>query len=137
MAYNKEKIYEQALKAIDKHNLFFIEDVIAYLPCVNSTFYEFFPIGSDESNTIKEMVEANKISTKVKMRKNWLDSENATLQMGLMKIIATEDEAHRLNGSRTQTDITTKGEAVASIDYSKLSTEALKEITDLHEETES
>ena len=33
------------------------------------------------------------------MRSKWYKSDNATLQMGLMKLIGTEDEAHRLNGS--------------------------------------
>lgn len=135
MAYNKEEIYKQALEATEKHDLFFIEDVVAYVSCGRSTFYELFPDGSDELDAIKELTSKNKITTKVKMRKNWLDSDNATLQMGLMKIISTDEEAHRLNGSRTQTDITTKGEAISTIDYSKLSTEALKELDDLNEET--
>ncbi len=130
MAYDKQEIYQQAVEATEKHELFFIEDVVAYVSCGRSTFYDMFPDGSDELDAIKELTSNNKITTKVKMRKNWLDSDNATLQMGLMKIISTDEEAHRLNGSKTQTDITTKGEAVSSIDYSKLSTEALREITE-------
>ena len=99
MAYNKNKILEQAIKQIEKHSLYFIEDVVAYIPCDKTTFYRLFPKDSNEYNSIKDSLEKNRINTKVSMRKKWNDSDNATLQMGLMKLIGTEDEAHRLNGS--------------------------------------
>jgi hypothetical protein len=43
MAYDKKKIYEQAEESIKKNNLFFIEDIVAFLPCSKPTFYDFFP----------------------------------------------------------------------------------------------
>ena len=61
MAYNKKKIHEQAIEAINKNNLFFIEDVVAFLPISKSTFYDYFPIDSNELNDIKELLEQNKI----------------------------------------------------------------------------
>jgi hypothetical protein len=103
MAYDKEKLYNQAIKAIEENNLFFIEDVIALLPCSKATFYDHFPSNSDELNTLKEMIEENKVSVKLKMRKKWLDSDNATLQMGLMKLITTDEERKRLATSYMET----------------------------------
>jgi len=102
MAYDKDKIYKQALKAIEENNLFFIEDVVAYLPCRKQTFYDFFPIDSYEMDIIKESLNQNRINTKVKMRKKWEESDNPTLQIGLMKIISTDEEAHRLNGTKQE-----------------------------------
>ena len=102
MAYDKNKLYKQALQVIEKNKLFFVEDVVAYLPCSKPTLYELFPIDSDELNTIKEELEKNKTEIKVSMRSKWYKSDNPTLQMGLMKLIGTEEEAHRLNGSRQE-----------------------------------
>lgn len=103
MAYDTEKLYNQAIKAIEENNLFFIEDVIALLPCSKPTFYDHFPVNSNEFNTLKEMIEENKVSVKLKMRKKWLESDNATLQMGLMKLITTDEERKRLATSYMET----------------------------------
>ena len=115
MAYDKQKIYEQALVAIEENKLFFVEDVISYLPCAKATFYDFFPINSDELNTIKDMLEKNKTAIKVSMRAKWYKSDNPSLQIALMKMIATDDEAHRLNGSRFVGDVTSGGEPIQTV----------------------
>jgi hypothetical protein len=115
MAYDKQKIYEQCLIAIEDNKLFFVEDVIAYVPCGKTTFYSFFPDKSDELNAIKDKCEQNKVTVKVSMRSKWYKSDNPTLQVALMKMIATEDEAHRLNGSRFVGDITSGGEPVQNV----------------------
>lgn len=108
MAYNKEELYQQALGAIEKHKLMFIEDIVAYIPCVISTFYEHFPKESKESKELKRLLEINRISTKNSLRNKWEESDNPTLQIALYKTICTDEERRRLNTSHT--DITTKGE---------------------------
>lgn len=102
MAYDRNKIFLLSKELISKHKLFFVEDIVALLPINKSTFYEFFPINSNESNELKELLEQQKISLKVGMRKKWYDSDAPALQIALMKIISTEDEAHRLNGTRQE-----------------------------------
>jgi hypothetical protein len=102
MAYDREEIYNTAIKAIEENNLYFLEDVIAYITCGRSWFYENFKDGMDKMDNIKEALEVNRVNTKVKMRKKWEDSENATLQIGLMKLISTDEEAHRLNGTKQE-----------------------------------
>lgn len=42
MAYDREKIFQQAKEVIVKHKLFFVEDIVAFLPCAKPTFYDFF-----------------------------------------------------------------------------------------------
>ena len=115
MAYDKEKIYNQALQTIEENKLFFVEDVVSYLPCAKATFYDFFPLNSDELNTIKDALEKNKTSIKVSMRAKWYKSDNPSLQIALMKMIATDDEAHRLNGSRFVGDVKSGGEPIQNI----------------------
>ena len=68
MAYDRKEIFEQAKEAIKKNNLFFIEDIVAFLPITKKSYYEFYPIGSDESNELKELLEENKIKTKSSIR---------------------------------------------------------------------
>ena len=41
MAYKTEELETKSLEAIEKHKLFFIEDVVAFLPCSKKTFYEY------------------------------------------------------------------------------------------------
>lgn len=93
MAYDTEKLKKKAIEAIKEHRLFFIEDVVAYLPCDRSTFYNH---ELHELDTIKELLEKNRIEVKVSMRSKWYKSDNPTLQMGLMKLLATETERRRL-----------------------------------------
>lgn len=96
MAYDTDELIDASIKAIKKNNLYFIEDIVSYLPCTKGTFYNR---KLHEVDTIKEALLKNKVVTKVKMRKKWSDSDSATLQVALMKLIGTEDEAHRLNGT--------------------------------------
>ena len=96
MAYDTKELKEKAEKAIKEHGLYFIEDVVAYLPCSKPTFYEHFPNESNDYKSIVELLEENRINDKVSMRKKWKDSDNATLQMGLMKLLSTDEERRRL-----------------------------------------
>ncbi len=41
MAYKKEDLIKQALQAIKKHKLIFIEEVVSFLPCSKATFYRY------------------------------------------------------------------------------------------------
>lgn len=106
MAYNKKKILEQSKTLIQSKNLMFIDEVVSMLPISRATFYVWFPAKSDESDTLKELLDNNRVKIKITMRKKWFDSDNARLQIALYKLICNDDEAHRLNGSNVKTDIT-------------------------------
>ena len=105
MAYKTKELEKQAIEAIEKYKLFFIEDIVSYLPCNKTTFYEH---KLNESNAIKEALTKVKTDIKVSMRSKWYKSDNATLQMGLMKLIGTDEERKKL--SQNHTDHTTGGE---------------------------
>ena len=110
MAYDKQKIFEQAKEMIVKHKLFFIEDIVAFLPCDKTTFYRFFEPESNEYNELKGLLETNRIELKVSMRSKWYKSNAPALQMALMKLIATPDELRKLS----MTVIESKNENVNS-----------------------
>lgn len=95
--YNKQKIFEQAKEAITKNNLFFIEDIVAFLPIAKKTYYEYFPLGSDESNDLKEMLELNKIKTKSAIRAKLFKGEKAAELLSLYRLICTNEERQMLN----------------------------------------
>lgn len=99
MAYDTKELEQMALEAIKEHELVFVGDVMAYLPCVKQTFYDH---ELDKSDAIKTALYKNRADMKIKMRKKWYESDNATLQIGLMKLIADDDEAHRLNGTKRE-----------------------------------
>jgi len=97
MAYDRFKIFEQAKEVIVKHELFFIEDIVSFLPIRKQTFYDFFPVGSDQMDELKSLLESNKIRLKVSMRTKWLKSDAPALQMALYKLIATKEERNYLS----------------------------------------
>ena len=99
MAYDREKIYEQAEEAIKKNNLFFVEDIVAFLPCSKPTFYDFFPKNSNELNTLKDLLEDNKIKTKSSIRAKLWKSNRASELLALYRLIATPEEHQKLNQS--------------------------------------
>jgi hypothetical protein len=112
MAYKTEDLLQKAMEAIEKNKLFFIEDIIAYLPCHKSTFYEHFPNESDNYKKMLEALEKNRTELKVSMRSKWYKSNAPALQMALMKLIATPDELRKL--SMNHTDITTNGKDITT-----------------------
>ncbi len=110
MAYDTQKLFEQAKEAVKSHNLFFIEDIVAFIPCSRSTFYERFPDGSDELDTLKELLEQNRIKTKSSIRAKLYKSEKAAELLALYRLIATPEEHQKLNQSYI--DHTSKGEKI-------------------------
>ena len=107
MAYKTKELEKQAIEAIEKYKLFFIDDVVSYLPCSTATFYNH---KLEELETIKEALKKVRTEIKVSMRSKWYKSDNPTLQMGLMKLIGTDEERKKL--SQNHTDHTTGGEKI-------------------------
>lgn len=110
MAYDPQKIYNQALDAIEKNNLFFIEDIVAFIPCNKDSFYRFFPIGSDEYDTLKGKLDDNKIKTKSAIRAKLWKSDKAAELLALYRLICTPEEHKKLN--QQYIDHTTKDEKI-------------------------
>ena len=110
MAYNTATLKKQALEAIEKHKLFFIEDVVAFLPCGKTAFYEHFANETNDRKDIDELLERNRIEVKTSMRSKWYKSEAPALQLSLYKLIATTDERNALSMSKV--DVTSGGDKI-------------------------
>jgi len=110
MAYDRQKIFDQAKEVIKKNRLVFVEDIVAFLPISKPTFYEFFQIDSNEFNELKDLLELNKTELKVSMRSKWYKSDAPALQMALYKLIASPEEHKALQ--MAYQDHTTKGESI-------------------------
>lgn len=105
MAYDREKIYSQALEVAGEKSAMFIDDVIAELPCSTSTFYEFFKAESEEMEAIKGKLAVNRVKAKRALRVKWFNNDNATTQMALYKLIATDEERRGLSMQYIQGEI--------------------------------
>ena len=98
MAYDRQIIFQQAQAAIRDHNLFFIEDVVAFLPCDRATYYRLFPQDCDECDKLKKMLEANKIRTKASIRNKLYKGKGGDL-IALYKMICTDEERKAISMS--------------------------------------
>jgi hypothetical protein len=110
MAYDKSKIFEQAKEAIQKNKLFFMDEVPDFLPCSRSTFYDYFPDGSDELDTFKSLIAINKTEIKTSLRSKWYKSNAPALQLALYKLIASPDEHKSLQ--MNYQDVTSNGKTI-------------------------
>ena len=110
MAYDKKKIFEQAKEQIKKNNLFFIEVIVAFIPCNKDTFYRFYPVGSDEYDTLKGMLNENRVKTKSAIRSKLFKGNKAAELLALYKLICTDEERDALSMQRV--DHTTKGKEI-------------------------
>ena len=115
MPYDKDKIFEQAKEAIKKNNLFFIEDIVAFIPCNKDTFYRFFPTESDEYDNLKGLLDENKVKTKSAIRAKLFKGEKAAELLALYRLICTNEERQMLN--QNYIDITSKGGELKSPTY--------------------
>lgn len=114
MAHDRNKIYEQAQEAIKANNLFFIEDIIAFIPCSKFYFYDAFPVDSNEYNTLKALLEENKVRTKSAIRSKLFKSQKAAELLALYRLICTPEEHQKLN--QQYIDHTSKGESIAHVE---------------------
>ena len=112
MAYKTEELFEKAKEAIKNNAIFFIEDLVALLPCQKTAFYDHFPPDANETNSLKELLEENKVRTKLLIRAKLMKGEKAAELIALYKLICTDEERRAL--SMQHFDHTTKGEKIVA-----------------------
>ena len=94
-----QKMKLKALEAIEKKKLIFIGEVTDYLKESRSKFYK---AGLNQDVDLLAAIEKNRVDIKTSMRGKWYKSTNATLQLALYKLVASDDEVHRLNGTKQE-----------------------------------
>lgn len=102
MKYTKSELEEIALKAIDKFNILFLDEIAAHLPVSRATFYNK---KLHEAESIREAIEDKRILTRQAMKKKWYDSDHPTLQIALYKLICPPEELERIAGGRQKHDV--------------------------------
>ena len=102
MAYNKEKLFEQAKKVAKKKGSVFMVDVIAGLAISSSTFYEHFPKGSNEYGVIEDILAKKKSAIKLSLRKKFEASDNPSAWKYLYLLLGDKEERHALHGSQVE-----------------------------------
>ena len=111
MAYDRNKIFKQAQDVIREHNLFFIDDIVAWLPISKPTFYEFFPLEANELNELKKLLEDNKVRMKTSIRAKLYKGKGADL-IALYKMICTDEERKAI-AMVNKTDLTSGDEPLS------------------------
>jgi hypothetical protein len=116
VAYSTEELIEYALKAINEEDCTEICEVCLYMPCSKATFYNH---ELDKLDVIKEALDAKRIQLKKKMRRNWRNSDNATLQIADFKLMATDAELEKLTINKVKTDqnLTIQGKPTIAIEF--------------------
>lgn len=112
MAYDTQELLAKAEKVIPEKNLVFIQDVQVFLGIATPTFYEHFPKESKNYKRITDLLNQNAVQTKYELRNKWYKSDNATLQVALMKLLGSDQERKRLNSSYV--DLTSKDEKIST-----------------------
>ena len=92
--YNHDELVKLALAAIEKEECVTIDEMCLFLPCTLKTVYNH---KIPELQEIKDAINLQKVRVKKKMRRNWRNSENASLQIAEYKMLATQAEYDRLS----------------------------------------
>lgn len=134
--YKTEELKAKAIKFIEERKLVFFADVFPLLGIASSTFYSHFPSESSDYKDIEQLIEKNRVDIKTSLRNKWFKSDNATLQIMLMKLVSTSEERKLM--SQSFVDVESQGKPIGQgVDLSKLSTEALLELKGALEDSET
>ena len=106
---DKTQAYQdELLKAIQENNCTTFSEGCMFVSFSRATAYNY---GLDKVDDIKDAIDANKIRTKHKMKRNWINSDSAVLQLAAFRLMSDSEEHQKLNQSYI--DHTTKGKTVS------------------------
>ena len=86
----------------EKQNPLTIEEVCLDMGLSKERFYQ---LELHKVDDIIKALDTNRIRVKRSMKSKWYKSDAPALQIALMKMLSTEEEAHRLNGSKQEIEI--------------------------------
>ena len=91
----RQKKYEaEALQVIKERKIFFFDHVFAFTSFSRATAYNN---GLDKMDSIKDALTHNRTSGVTYLLNKWISSDNPTLQIAVMRIIADENTRRSLN----------------------------------------
>jgi len=96
------------LNTIESNPVYSFADIFQYYKgCSRATAYNHH---LDKLDSIKEAIYANKRGAVTSILNKWINSDNATLSMGAMKILCDPEEHKKLQ--QNYTDVTTDGKTI-------------------------
>jgi hypothetical protein len=113
--YTTQELEQMSIELIEKHQIISIKELASFLPISRQSFYNH---GLDKFDSIKDSMERIKTSTANELRIKWKNSDNATLQVALMKLVASDEDRKRLATSYMETK-----QKHTTVDLSELSTD--------------
>ena len=99
MAFDTSVLKKKAIEAVNKYGIIFIEEVAAAIGVSKQTFYNHH---LDEVDEIKDALSVNRFKLKAGLRKKWYESENATSQIALYRLLSTPEELSRLTSQKLE-----------------------------------
>ena len=103
MAYNKEEILSQCLKAIEQEECTTFEEMCLYVAPTRACLYEW---EFDKFDTIKAAIDRNKVNAKAKLKRNWQKTDAApVLQIAAFKLMADDSELEKLTISKVNAKV--------------------------------
>ena len=100
--YDREELITKALDVIGKEDVTSLAELWLCMGISQTTGYKY---GLDDLDEIKKAIEQQKVAIKKKMRRNWRNSDNATLQIAEFKLLSSDDELSRLNTQKVSADV--------------------------------
>jgi hypothetical protein len=107
MQKTTQEYHDELLKAIQENKCTNFKEACLFVSFAKSTAYNH---ELDKMDSIKEAIDKNKVHIKHAMKKNWIVSDNATLQLAAFRLLSDSEEHQKLNQSYI--DHTTKGKEV-------------------------
>ena len=102
-----QEYHDELLNAIKENNCTTFSEGCMFVSFSRATAYNY---GLDKVDDIKDAIDSNKIRTKHKMKRNWVNSDSAVLQLAAFRLMSDSEEHQKLNQSYI--DHTTKGKTV-------------------------
>lgn len=110
---DRQRIFEQVKKKIESCDyIFFLDSAIAYTSIAPRTFYNWFPVDSDERKELDALLEANKLKKKDDIRRKLAEGDKATELLALYRMICTDEERKAIATNYNKTDVTSNGKSI-------------------------
>lgn len=101
--YNTEDLIKKAVDALkNDKDMYFKEDLWVEIGVSKQTAYDH---NLDKVDAIKDKLEFNRRNNKKSLRNKWFNSENATTQIALYRLLADDEEFTRLVQNKQDTTI--------------------------------
>jgi hypothetical protein len=107
----KKDYKKEMLKVIQANPVYSFSDIFVFYKEI--TRQHAYRLDYDKCDILKEAIHQNKRTAVTTMLKKWIDSDNATLQIAAMRMLAELEERQSLN--QQYIDHTSKGDKISII----------------------